>query len=926
MVSHPVAELTSVTHRYGSTMALDNVSISITSGQMVGIIGPDGVGKSTLLGLVAGIRKMQNGGVQALGGDMADQSHRQAVCARIAYMPQGLGRNLYPTLTVLENIDFFGRLFGQSSTERSWRITDLLSSTGLTPFADRPAGKLSGGMKQKLSLCCSLIHDPDLLVLDEPTTGVDPLSRKQFWELIDRIRTRRSEMSVIVATAYMEEAEQFDQLIALDDGRVLATGTPAEIKSETKKKTLEDAFIALLPLEKSAQHRSIIVPPRTVHGGEPAIEADGLTMRFGDFMAVDHVSVKIDRGEIFGFLGSNGCGKTTTMKMLTGLLSPSEGRAKLFGHVVDANDIETRRRVGYMSQTFSLYSELSVRQNLDLHASLFDLPVDTRAARIEALMQRFGLVDVINRLPESLPLGVRQRLQLAVAVLHEPEMLILDEPTSGVDPIARDQFWELLIELSRDDGVTIFISTHFVNEAERCDRISLMHAGRVLALDTPDALRQSRQAPTLEVAFIGYLEDAVALDAIDAPPDGASPNETTPSTGTIENNAGLAARGSRLANTFRWFDPRRSWAFARRESVELIRDPIRLAFALLGPVILAIAMINGISFDVEQLRYAALDQDRSAESQGLLDTFSSLRYFDEQSEIGTEAELEAQLRSGVLRFALVIPPDFGRDLLAGRSPVVGVWFDGAITFQAEAARGFVQGAVGSYLEEFSRREDGGSTSLYPADIQTRFRYNQAFVSYVAISPGVLMLLLYMFSTMLTALGVVREKELGSITNLYAAPASKMEFLVGKQLPYVAVAMIDFVLLVSVLVFFFCVPITGNVLTLVLGALLFAMAATSLGLVISTVVSTQLAAIFASAIIVMIPSLNLSGMLYPVSTLEGAAYALGHAFPALYFQKISSGVFSKGLGFSSLFENHLWLIVFCLIFWVIASLLLKKQET
>lgn len=912
-VATPVATVRSVTHKYGAVTALDTVSVDVPAGGMVGLIGPDGVGKSTLLGLIAGVRKMQGGTIHVLGGEMADRAHRDNVCARIAYMPQGLGRNLYPTLSVAENVDFFGRLFGQSAEERAWRIDDLLRSTGLHSFADRPAGKLSGGMKQKLSLCCSLIHDPDLLILDEPTTGVDPLSRKQFWELIDRIRERRHAMSVITATAYMEEAERFGHLIAMDDGRVLATGTSHELKDRTQCATLEAAFIALLPEVKRAGHKAVVLPPRVSLDGPAAIEAEGLTMRFGDFTAVDHVTVKIEIGEIFGFLGSNGCGKTTTMKMLTGLLEPTEGRAKLFGHEVNPNDIDTRRRVGYMSQSFSLYSELSVRQNLDLHANLFHVPRNKAEVRIRALLERFNLTGVAEELPEGLPLGVRQRLQLAVALIHEPEILILDEPTSGVDPVARDSFWEELIRLSRDDRVTIFISTHFVNEAERCDRISLMHAGKILALNSPVALREARGSATLEDAFIGYLEDAAMADASETVEvvSHAGPAVQAPAGGVVSSN--------------RLFNLHRMWAFARREAVELIRDPIRIAFALLGPIVLAIAMVNGISFDVENLTYAALDRDRSQESQSFLDNFSNSRYFSKRPSIEAQAELDMRLQTGELKFALVVPPNFGRDLLADRNPEVGVWLDGANTFQAETSRGYVQGVVNSYLADFAKRERGNVFPVSLAQIETRFRYNQSFLSVYAISPGVLMLLMYMFSTMLTAVGVVREKELGSIINLYAAPASKLEFLVGKQLPYIGVAIVNFLSLVTLMVVFFRVPIEGSFAALALGAILFSTAATSLGLVISSFVSTQLAAIFGSAIIVMIPSLNFSGMLYPVSTLEGMGRVVGHAFPALYFQRITSGVFNKGLSFAQLYPNHLTIVVFCLAFWLLATVLLQKQE-
>ena len=510
----PVAQLQNVSQHYRRVVALDDVSIDLPAGRVIGLIGPDGAGKSTFLSMIAGARRVQSGRVTVFGGDMGDAGHRAAVCPRIAYMPQGLGKNLYPDLSIRENVEFFGRVFGQSRAEREWRIAELLASTGLAPFADRPAKKLSGGMRQKLGLCCSLIHDPDLLILDEPTTGVDPLSRRQFWELIARMRARRPAMSVVIATAYMEEAERFDSLLAMNDGKILAASTPADLKARTHTANVEEAFIALLPEELSAEHKTLKIPPYRNVDSEPVIIARDLTCRFGDFTAVDDVSFTIERGEIFGFVGSNGCGKTTTMKMLTGFLAPSEGEALLFGKPVDTSDMSSRYRVGYMSQSFSLYTELTVRQNLDLHARLFHLPATEAKTRIDALVDRFGLRDDLDKLAADLPLGIRQRLSLAVAVVHRPEMLILDEPTSGVDPLARDRFWELLIDLSRNQGVTIFVSTHFMNEAERCDRISLMDSGRVLATDTPANLVKARGAATLEDAFISYLQEANAAAAV----------------------------------------------------------------------------------------------------------------------------------------------------------------------------------------------------------------------------------------------------------------------------------------------------------------------------------------------------------------------------------------------------------------------------
>jgi ABC-type multidrug transport system ATPase subunit/ABC-type multidrug transport system permease subunit len=431
----------------------------------------------------------------------------------------------------------------------------------------------------------------------------------------------------------------------------------------------------------------------------PAIVAEGLTMRFGDFTAVDHVDFEIGRGEIFGFLGSNGCGKTTTMKMLTGLLQPTEGRALLFGSEVDVHDLDTRRRVGFMTQGFSLYGELSVRQNLVLHAQLFHLPPESIAPRVQEMVDRFGLADYLDAAAAALPLGIRQRLSLAVAVIHKPEMLILDEPTSGVDPVARDDFWRLLVDLSRKDGVTIFVSTHFMNEGERCDRISLMHAGRVLASDTPAAL--------------------------------------------------------------------------------------------------------------------------------------------------------------------IAKPGFGRDLARGKAPQVAVWLDGSMPLRAELARAYLGGVHAQTLADVIAESGAGPVRAL-ASVEPRYRYNPELLSLVSMVPKVIPLLLVFIPAMLTALGVVREKELGSILNVYTTPVTRLEFLLGKQLPYIALSMFNFVLMFALAVTLFQVPFKGSVLALTTGALLYVTATTGLGLLASTLTNSQVAALAGTSIGTLLPAIQFSGLMDPVS--------------------------------------------------------------
>ena len=486
-------EVNGVTHRYGAVTAVDDVSLRMSPGTATAFVGPDGVGKSTLLGLIAGVRRLQSGTIHTLGGDMASRRHRDRVSPRIAYMPQGLGRNLYPSLSVFENIDFFGRLFGLTRAERRARIDRLLRATGLHPFPG-PAGRQALGRDEAEALA---------------VLRADPRSRSPHPRRADH--GHRSALAPAVLDADRRDQGGApghdgagvhrlhgrggalrpagrDRCRARAGGRSDGRDSCQRVGADS----LEEAYALLQGGEprRRARPSSCRRDRRTT--ARRRSSPTGLTRRFGDFTAVDHVSFSIERGEIFGFLGSNGCGKTTTMKMLTGLLGMTEGSAQLLGRPVEAADLETRMRVGYMSQSFSLYEELTVRANLELHARLYRVPAAEIAHRVAEALDQFGLAEVAGQAPPSLPLGIRQRLQLAVACLHRPEVLILDEPTSGVDPAARDMFWRLLGDLSRRDGVTIFVSTHFMNEAERCDRISLMHAGRVLAIGTPQEIRATQ--------------------------------------------------------------------------------------------------------------------------------------------------------------------------------------------------------------------------------------------------------------------------------------------------------------------------------------------------------------------------------------------------------------------------------------------------
>lgn len=1028
-----------LSHRYGKTLALDGVSLDIPKGATVGLIGPDGVGKSTLLSLMAGVKVIQDGRVEVLGGDMADKDVRRDLSHRIAFMPQGLGRNLYPTLSVYENIDFHARLFGLDGQERTRQIARLMEATRLAPFSGRAAGKLSGGMKQKLSLCCALVHSPDLLILDEPTTGVDPLSRRQFWALVDDLRREHAGMTVIVATAYIEEAQRFERLLAMDAGRLLENKPTAAVLADYGTDVLEEAYVKMLPPEKQQGSGGLDITPFVPDpDAPPAMEAHGLTKRFGDFTAVDHVSFTIQKGEIFGFLGSNGCGKSTTMKMLTGLLEATEGDATLLGKPIDAGGLDTKMRVGYMSQAFSLYEELSVRRNLDLHARLYQMGAKGAAA-VEEALQQFDLAEVADTAPASLPLGIRQRLQLAAACLHHPEVLILDEPTSGVDPAARDMFWRHLLKLSREDKITIFVSTHFMNEAARCDRISFMHKGRVLAVGTPAELAARQNAPDLEEAFVQYLIEAEGgeggerssrqeaahseseqrefrqnTDGVREPSSHTLPAETpivgcaaqathaeggtgngrsefsddlyeqsatssenecsefrqnadgvreqSSHTLPVNNKAELSeptvgcvaqathAEGesdnghSEFSDDPEKHHPRPSeipsvtpdtqnfkyrfsmiWTFARREAKELMRDKIRLFFAVFGPLIIMASVSWGISFDVRNLKFAVYDRDQTAASRELVEYFDGSRYFLQQPPIQSEAEIDTVLKSSGAILVIDIPSGFGRDLARGLKPEVGFYVDGSMPFNATNIRGYIGSLITAYTKD-RIAESGLPVSLKaPAGIEPRFMYNQDFDSINAIAPGVMMLVLMMIPAMMSAVGVVREREIGSIANFYASPAAVAQYLIGKQLPYIAVGMVNFAAMMLMIIYLFGVPLKGSFAGLAIGTLLMVSATTALGLLISCFVRSQLAAIFATAIITMIPAQTYSGFIYPLSTMEGGALVIGKTFPSSWYYTVSVGSFTKGLHTADLLHEYAAIAAFAATSLILACVLLKKQE-
>lgn len=472
-----------LTKSYGAVKAVDGVSFAVRRGEIFGLIGPDGAGKTTLFRLLTTLLRPDSGGAVVAGFDVERQY--KEIRRRVGYMP---GRfSLYQDLTVEENLQFFATVFGTSIRENYDLVRDIYSQ--IEPFRTRRAGALSGGMKQKLALSCALIHKPEVLFLDEPTTGVDPVSRRELWDMLRRLKEQG--ITIVVSTPIVDEARQCDRIAFLNRGQVHGIDTPDRILT---------------------RFADILCPPglshdETRHADRPVIEVEGLTKQFGSFVAVDHISFSVGRGEIFGFLGANGAGKTTAMRMLTGLSRPTGGRATVAGFDVERQPEEVKRHIGYMSQKFSLYEDLKVWENIRLFAGIYGVKEADIGPRTDEVLRRIGLEAERNTLVGSLPLGWKQKLAFSVAVFHEPEIVFLDEPTGGVDPATRRQFWELIYQAA-DRGITVFVTTHFMDEAEYCDRISIMVDGRIRALDSPDGLKRTFHAATMDEVFRRLAREA----------------------------------------------------------------------------------------------------------------------------------------------------------------------------------------------------------------------------------------------------------------------------------------------------------------------------------------------------------------------------------------------------------------------------------
>lgn len=1041
--------------------ALDGVTVSLAKGTVTGLVGPDGAGKTTLLRIAAGLLVPDEGEMTVLGHDVVREP--LAIQSRIGYMPQRFG--LYEDLTVSENLALYADLQGVTRAGRERRWPHLMLLTGLAPFMDRLAGRLSGGMKQKLGLACTLVKSPDMLLLDEPTVGVDPLSRRELWRIVHGL-VRDDGITVLVSTAYLDEAEMCDRVLVLDEGRVLGDAPPADylkglagcafavvpggrpprevqhglygvpgvldatvrdgcvhLLCATPRTVdtlpgggpfmprplrFEDGFMALFRrrradgetppvVDPAGQGQCAALVPAAVGKGDGAasmtsasspavfafppsttvthssgeglnlvqgpalVEVRGLERRFGAFRAVHDVSFDVRQGEVFGLLGPNGAGKSTTFRMLCGLLPPTAGTLRVGGVDLRTAAAEARRKVGYVAQRFSQYGGLSVGENLDFYAGAYGLRGARRRERILWALEEMGLAPWRDTPAGALPLGHKQRLALACALLHEPRILFLDEVTSGVDPLARRAFWRRITGLARD-GVTIIVTTHFLEEAEYCDRLAVLAGGELLALGTPDDIRALGGGTSIEEAFITLVErrrakpdgaapagetalrNAVAVPAPFAPagsqreatlglcsspatpsaplpptsrnealpfeacPPSSRPGPTVDDVGRpVKERADGAGRGA--SHTEEGASPLQAYLMRMRglllkEALQIVRDPSSIAIALVMPVVLLLLFGYGVSLDARNIPVAVVLDERSDEAESLAARFLSGTTFKGAVYRDAAAALE-DFRQRRVEALLRVPEGFGRGLHTGGTPVVQLVVNGVDANRARLVMGYVNGAWQGWLASRMTGRPGYPSMIMvqedgtllrggpPVSVSARVWFNPEAESRNYLVPGLVVLVMTLIGTLLTALVMAREWERGTMEALLVTPVRIGELLVGKLLPYFVLGMAGMGLCTSLALWLFDVPLRGSPLVLLGMASLFLLAALGMGLLISVLARNQFVAGQAAILAAFLPAFFLSGFIFDLAAGPAPIRAVSHLIAARYFASSLKTIFLAG---------------------------------
>ncbi len=932
-----------------SVTALDGVSLSAHHGELTALVGPDGAGKTTLLRLASGLLPRDGGKLEVLGIDVGADPQR--VQDQISYMPQRFG--LYEDLSVIENLDLYADLHGVTAEQRAERYPTLFEMTALGPFRRRLAGRLSGGMKQKLGLACTLVRQPELLLLDEPTVGVDPLSRRELWEIMRHL-VRDQGLTVLMSTSYLDEAERCNRAIILQQGRVLNEGppqavaqlaagrccilTPADgssprrlqaqlidrddiidavpdggrvriVRAEQPSAPLDDAqpatprfedgFMVLLRRNAQTERAQAIDMAHRVGTTreQPAVQVQSLVKRFGAFVAVDHISFEVQRGEIFGLLGPNGAGKTTTFRMLCGLLPPSGGQLRVAGADVRTAPASARARLGYVAQKFSLYAPLTVLENLEFFAGAYGLRGERRRERIDWALRQFDLLESASSVSGQLPGGYKQRLAMAAALLHEPEILFLDEPTSGADALARRAFWRRISALA-DQGVTVIVTTHFMQEAEYCDHVAIMDGGQVLAQGSPGEIRARARAdalpePTMEDAFIAVVERARRVS--DRREGGSGMRQRTDARGGPEAPTGSDSRSAKL---------RRVRALVWKETRQIVRDPSSIAMGVILPLILILLFGFGLSLDVKDVPLAVVTEQPSSEATSLFATLQLSPYFHPRLLHATPLA-ERQLMSGQVDGILVIPNDFATRVAGGKAQLQLV-LRGSDANSARIIEGYVEGAVGVWATQLGELGQArlSNTTAGPVQVQTRLWFNEANDSRYFLVPGLVVLVMTLIGALLTAMVMAREWERGTLEALLVTPVRSDEILLGKTLPYFILALMGFGLCALSAEFLFHVPLRGSLWVLFGASMLYTLVALGIGLLISSAVKSQLVASQLTMLATFMPAFMLSGFLFDLRSMPAAVRFVTYLLPARYYVALLQSVFLAGDVWSVIIPNTL----------------------
>ncbi len=953
--------------------ALSHISARIKKGCITGLVGPDGAGKTTLIRIIAGLLTLTEGSVRTGGLDPDKDLDR--LRAILGYMPQKFG--LYEDLTVMENLVLYADLRNVAQDERRKVFEQLLDFTDLKKFTARPAGKLSGGMKQKLGLACALLGNPQILLLDEPSVGVDPIARRELWKMVDALLKKG--ITVIWSTSYLDEAELCDEVLLMHAGKILYSGKPSELTARVKDRSIQirniegnhrivlqhalrmkevmdgviqGKYVRLLLREKNhlpdleslqagSKATLIVVPPRfedafiDILGGGPGgdselakvmksvakseltsvIEAKALTKQFGTFIATDHISFAVKRGTVFGLLGPNGAGKSTTFKMMCGLLTPTSGFAHVLGIDLQKSPSQAHQQVGYMAQKFSLYSDLTVKQNLEFFAGIYGLHGKNKIQKITEMIEAFDFKPYLHANASELSLGFKQRLSLACAIMHEPPILFLDEPTSGVDPITRREFWTHINGLVRK-GVTVMVTTHFMDEAEYCDYVGLVYRGKLIATGTPDQLKElvtnkKLPEPTMEDAFIELIMQ----------------HDKNNTQNPTETDAAMTILPLKTPSIFNRFvsqsDSVRRWlALCRKEFYQIVRDPSNILIAFILPMVMLFIYGFGINLDSKDLRMGIVLQDTSSEARRFEDAFFASPYL-QMTSMPTLAEATKQLVAGNIRGFVAIQSDFSKrlPLSHGISPVQ-IITDGAETNTANFVTSYAVGAQQKWQE--IRGIETGKPLQAPINIETRYWFNPAAISRNYIVPGSIAIIMTVIGALLTSLVVAREWERGTMEALLSTSITRLEFLFSKLMPYYLLGIFSMAVCWLVAITLLGTPFCGSLIFLFIETSLFLGCALGLGLCLSTATRNQFNAAQASLNLAFLPAVMLSGFIFEINSMPLAVQAVTYLMPPRYFVASLQTLFLAGNVAELLFKNGLFLLVFAILLLGLTAKLTRRR--